>query len=69
MDESDNELGAQGAAALVSALMEMKGMAELNLEGTCAFWRCIHVAYARTQPIEVTSSCVYLDVSMTVWRL
>ena len=69
MDEPDNEIGAEGAAALVPALMEMKEMMELNLGGTCALWRCIRVAYPRTRPIGETSSCVYLDVSVNDWRL
>ena len=61
MDAPGNRLGAEGAAALVPALMEMKGMTELNLESTCALWHCIHVAYPRIWPIGETSSCIYLD--------
>ena len=64
MDGSDNDLGAKGAAALVPALMEMKEMTELNLGGTCALLHCILIASSRTRPIEETSSCVYLDVSV-----
>ena len=67
VDESDDELGVKGAAALVPAFMEMKGMAELNLSCTCALWLCIHVAYSRTRPIGETSSCVYMDVSVNEW--
>ena len=69
VDEPDNDLGAEGAAALVPALMEMKGMTKLDLSRTCALWRYIHVAYPRTQQIGETSFCVYLDVAANKWRL
>ena len=64
MDEPDNDLGVKGAAALVPALMEMKGMTQLDLGGTCALWFCIHVAYPRTLPIGEVSACFYLDASV-----
>ena len=69
MDEPGNKLGAKGAAALVPALMEMKGVTELNLGGTCALWHCIPVAYPGTLPIGETSSCVNLDAFVNEWRL
>ena len=69
MDEPANGLGAKGAAALVPALMEMKGMTKLDLAGSCAFWCCIHVPYPHTLPIGEVSSCVNLDVSVNEWRL
>ena len=64
MDEPDNQLFAEGVAALVPALMEMKEMTELDLGGTCALLHCTPVAYPRTRPIGETSSCVYLGVSV-----
>ena len=35
MDGSDNEIGAEGAAALVEGLKEMKNLTQLNLASEC----------------------------------